>query len=235
MTKTSPLPIVLVPGLLCSPRVYAEQIPELWRLGPVTVADHTRDSSMADIAGSILAAAPPRFALAGISMGGYISFEIMRQAPERVAKLALLDTQARPDLPEQSEKRRSLITLTERGKFAQIADMLLPTLVHRSHRNDEGLRRQVRLMAEETGPEAFIRQQTAIIHRADSRPTLASIRCPTLVLVGDGDELITPDKSAEIAAGIQGARMVTIANAGHLTTIEQPQAVTQALVEWLAN
>ena len=101
------LPIVLIPGLLASARLYAEQVPELWRFGPVTVADHTRDDTMTGIATRILAAAPPKFALIGLSMGGYISFEIMRLAPERVAKLALLDTSARPDLPEQSEARRA--------------------------------------------------------------------------------------------------------------------------------
>ena len=94
-----PLPIVLIPGLTCSARLYADQIPTLWRFGPVTVADHTRDDNMAAIARRILAAAPPRFALAGLSMGGYIAFEIMRQAPQRVAKLALLDTGARAETP----------------------------------------------------------------------------------------------------------------------------------------
>ena len=92
------LPIVLVPGLNCSARLYAQQIPALWRFGPVTVADHTRDESVAAIARRILAAAPPRFALAGLSMGGYLAFEIMRQAPQRVAKLALLDTGARSEI-----------------------------------------------------------------------------------------------------------------------------------------
>src|SRR5215510_13742427 len=101
-----PLPTVLIPGLLCTARLYAEQIPALWRFGPVTVADRTRDDSMAAIARRILAQAPPRFALIGLSMGGYIAFEILRQAGERVAKLALLDTTARPDLPEQTEKRK---------------------------------------------------------------------------------------------------------------------------------
>src|SRR4051794_37794546 len=95
------MPIVLIPGLLGSARLYAQQIPELWRFGPVMVADHTRDETMAAIACRVLAVAPPKFMLAGLSMGGYISFEIMRVAPERVAKLALLDTSARPDLPEQ--------------------------------------------------------------------------------------------------------------------------------------
>ena len=99
------LPIVLVPGLNCSPRLYAPQLPELWRLGAVTIADHTRDDSMAAIARRVLAAAPPRFALAGLSMGGYIALTVLRQAPERVEKLALLDTSARPETPEESPAR----------------------------------------------------------------------------------------------------------------------------------
>lgn len=100
------MPILLVPGLGGSPRIYAPVIPALWRYGPVTVANHIRDDNMAVIARRILAEAPPRFALAGHSMGGYIAFEIMRQAPERVAKLALINTQARPDTPEASEAAR---------------------------------------------------------------------------------------------------------------------------------
>ena len=111
MTESHSLPIVLVPGLLGSPRLYGEQIPELWRLGPVTVATHTRDDSMGGIARRILASAPARFALAGLSMGGYVCFEILRQAPERVAKLVLLDTSARSDAPEQSEQRRAQIEM----------------------------------------------------------------------------------------------------------------------------
>ena len=107
------LPIVLIPGLTCTARLYAEQIPALWPFGPVTVADHRRDDSMAAIARRILAAAPPRFALAGLSMGGYIAFEIMRQAPERVVKLALLDTGARGDTPEQTERRQILMAKTK--------------------------------------------------------------------------------------------------------------------------
>ena len=101
-----PLPIVLVPGLLCTARLYLEQLPALWRFGPVMIADHTRDDSMERIAERILAHAPVRFALIGLSMGGYLSFELLRRAPERVARLALLDTSARPDTPEQSAQRK---------------------------------------------------------------------------------------------------------------------------------
>jgi pimeloyl-ACP methyl ester carboxylesterase len=230
---TQPLPVVLIPGLLCSPRLYGEQLAQLWQLGPVLIADHTRDDGMAAISRRILATAPSRFALVGLSMGGYLAFEIMRQAAARVAKLALLDTSARADTPEQSERRRALIALTRNGRFAEVPDLLFPVLVHRAHQGDAALRRLVRLMAEETGPEAFIRQETAIIARADSRPGLAAIGCPTLVLVGDGDELTPPELSAEIASGIGGARLVVVPDCGHLATIERPRQVTEALAEWL--
>src|SRR5262245_2873546 len=103
---SGPLPIVLVPGLNCTARLYAEQIPVLWDFGPVTIADHRRDDHVAAIAAHILATAPPRFALVGLSMGGYIAFAIAREAPERVARLALLDTSARPDRAEQERRRR---------------------------------------------------------------------------------------------------------------------------------
>jgi pimeloyl-ACP methyl ester carboxylesterase len=227
------LPIVLVPGLLVTARLYAEQIPALWRQGPVTVADHTRDDSMAAIARRILADAPPRFALAGLSMGGYVAFEIVRQAPERVARLALLSTSARLDPPEITQRRRRQIALAQEGRFGDLADMQFPLLVHRSRLDDEGLQTIVRLMADETGAEAFVREQTAIIGRADSRPDLARIACPTLVVVGDGDELIVPESSVEIADGIPGARLVTVAECGHLSTLERPAQVTAALTEWL--
>ena len=228
-----PLPVVLVPGLNCSARLYADQIPGLWRFGAVQVADHTRDDSMARIAGRILAAAPGSFALMGLSMGGYISFEIMRQAPERVAKLALIDTGARADTPEQTERRVRQIELAEGGRFAEIADLMFPLLVHRQHHGDAKLRDVNRAMAQETGAEAFVRQQRAIMRRPDSRPGLAAIRCPTLVLVGEGDELTPPALAQEIAAGIPGAHLVVVPDSGHLSTLEQPTAVTKALVEWM--
>jgi pimeloyl-ACP methyl ester carboxylesterase len=228
-----PLPTVLIPGLICSPRLYAEQIPALWRFGPVVVADHTRDDSMSGITRRLLAQAPPRFALVGLSMGGYVAFEVQRQAPDRVAKLALLDTTARPDLPEQSEQRRRQIELAETGRYGQIAGTLFPRFVAESHRGDKVLEAIVRTMAEETGPEAFVRQQTAIMHRADSRPGLGAIACPTLVVVGAEDAVTPPDRAAEIVAGISRARQIVVPDCGHLSTLEQPQAVTHALTEFL--
>ena len=150
------LPVVLVPGLTCSARLYAEQIPALWRFGPVMVADHTRDDSMASIARRILAGAPPRFALAGLSMGGYIAFEIMRQAPQRVARLALLDTGARAETPEQTERRKVVIALAKSGRYAEVPDIAFPIYVHRNRLNDADLKRTVRMMAEETDRKSVV-------------------------------------------------------------------------------
>jgi pimeloyl-ACP methyl ester carboxylesterase len=229
------MPILLVPGLGGSPRIYAPVIPALWRFGPVTVANHIRDDNMDAIARRILAEAPPRFALAGHSMGGYIAFEIMRQAPERVAKLALLNTQARPDAPEAIERRRGMIKVIESGGFSAATDTLYAILVHTSRRDDAALRGVVHAMADDIGPEAFVRQVTAVMARTDSRPTLATITCPTLVLTSDQDSVISNSLSAEIADGISGAKLVTIANCGHLSQIEQPQAVAAAVVEWLRS
>jgi pimeloyl-ACP methyl ester carboxylesterase len=169
----------------------------------------------------------------GLSMGGYVAFEIVRQAPERVARLALLSTSARLDPPEITDRRRRQIGLAEEGRFEEVVEMQFPLLVHRSRLDDEGLQTLVRLMAEETGAEAFVREQTAIIGRAHSRPDLARIACPTLVVVGDGDELIAPENSVEIADGIPGARLVTVAECGHLSTVERPAQVNAALTEWL--
>jgi pimeloyl-ACP methyl ester carboxylesterase len=232
---TNTLPVVCIPGLICSPRLYAEQIPSLWTVGPVTIAQHGHHESMAEIARSILASAPERFALIGLSMGGYVSFEIMRQAPERVAKLALLDTSARPDTPEQMANRRTQIGLAGTVSMSEIADGLFPRLIHGMRWSDERLRDLIRQMAEETGVEGFIRQQTAIMNRPDSRPTLGDIRCPTIVLVGDGDELTPPDIAVEIVRGIAGARLVTVPECGHLSALERPEQVTAALMEWLES
>src|SRR5947209_5660438 len=228
------LPIVLIPGLNCSPRLYAPQISELWRFGPVSIANHARDDTMAAIAKRILDDAPPRFALAGLSMGGYIALEIMRQAPSRVAKLALLDTGARDDPPEAQERRRKNIAAAEAGRFDEIIDLQFPLYVHPAHANDAGLKAEYLAMCREVGAEAYVRQQKAIMNRADSRPLLAAIGCPTLVLVGAQDEATPPALSEEMAAGIPGARLVTVPDCGHLSTMEKPEAVTRALAEWMS-
>ncbi|MGJ5154300.1 alpha/beta fold hydrolase [Bradyrhizobium sp. HKCCYLR1023] len=230
---TDALPLVLVPGLISSPRIYAPVIPALWRLGPVMVANHVRDDSMAAIARRILAEAPPRFALAGHSMGGYIALEIMRQAPERVGRLALINTQARPDTPEASARRRTMITRAKEGDYHGVVDELFSGFVHPSRQDDPRLRQLVHDMAEEVGVIGFIRQLTAIMSRPDSRPTLTAIRCPTLVLTGDTDNTIPNSLSKEMADGIDGSWLVVLENCGHLPQPEQPEETAQALMEWL--
>ena len=229
------MPILLVPGLVCSPRIFAPVVPSLWRFGPVTVANHIRDDNMGAIARRILAEAPPRFALAGHSMGGYIAFEIIRQAPERVARLALLNTQARPDTAEATARRQGMIARARGGEYRAVLDELFPGFVHPSRQTDASLRQIVDDMGDDVGAEAFIRQQMAVMGRPDSRPSLAWIRCPTLVLSGDTDNTIPNSLSQEMADGIHGARLVILSECGHLPQLERPQATADALVEWLRS
>jgi pimeloyl-ACP methyl ester carboxylesterase len=229
------LATLLVPGLGCSARLYADQVPCLWRHGPVTVADTTRDDTMGAMARRILADSPPRFALAGLSMGGYIAFEIMRQAPGRVAKLALLDTSAQPERPEQTALRKERIALTQAGRFSEVLEAHFPLMVHESRRNDAGLKAIVRAMHDEVGADVYLRQQHAIMGRVDSRPSLAAIACPTLVLVGDSDVLTPPAHAEEMAAAIKGSRLVSVPACGHLATLERPAEVNAALQEWISS
>jgi pimeloyl-ACP methyl ester carboxylesterase len=228
------VPIVLVPGLNCSPRLYAAQLPALWRFGPVMVADHTRDDAMAGIAGRILAAAPPRFALAGLSMGGYIALEIMRQAADRVARLALLDTGSRADTPEATARRQTNIVRAQAGAFEEVIVSQFPLYVHPVRAADAVLKAAYLAMCRDVGADAYVRQQRAIMTRLDQRPLLASIGCPTLVLVGAQDEATPPALSEEMAGAIPGARLVTVADCGHLSTMERPQTVTRELVAWMS-
>ena len=230
---SEPLHTVLIPGLLCSARLYAEQLPVLWRLGSLSIADHRRDANLPAIARRLLASAPPRFALVGLSMGGYIAFEVLRQAPERVVRLALLDTTARGETAEQTRNRRTLIDLAQSGSFDQVPERLFPLYVHRRRHSDSALRALLRQMAEETGADAFLRQETAIMNRPDSRPDLSAIACPTTVIVGDGDELTPPEVAHEIANGVPGAQLIEITDCGHLSSVEQPAQVSAALVEAL--
>jgi len=230
---TAILPVVCVPGLACSPRLYAEQIPQLWTVGPVTVAQHAHHDSMVAIARSIIDFGPPRFALIGLSMGGYVCFEILRQAPERVVKLALLDTSARPDTPQQTALRRAQIAQSASAQAADLVDAMYPRLVHPSRHGDLKLKTTFRLMANEVGVDGFVRQQTAIMGRPDSRPLLSAIRAPTLVLVGDGDELTPPSVAEEMANGIPGARLMKVPECGHASALERPEQVTAALLDLL--
>lgn len=229
------VPLALLPGLLCDARLWAPQAEALSDLAEPRVADLTTQNDVGAMAESVLAAMPPRFALAGLSMGGYVAFEILRRAPERVLRLALLDTRADPDTPEQTARRRGLIELAEKGEFKGVTPRLLPLLIHEARLEDAPLVGTVMSMAEAVGKAAFLRQQQAIMGRPDSRPTLVKISCPTLVLCGRQDALTPVDKHTAMAAGIRDARLEVIEDCGHLSTVERPEAVNRALRAWLAG
>jgi pimeloyl-ACP methyl ester carboxylesterase len=226
--------LVLLPGLLCDAALWQAQVERFADRFTVTVADLTRDDSLRGMAGRVLASAPERFALAGLSMGGYVAQEILREAPGRVSRAALLDTSARPDTPEQVERREALIKLAQTGKFKGVTPRLLPLLIHADRLSDRALTGIVMAMAEGVGQAAFVRQQRAILRRPDGRPALAKIACPTLVVCGR-DDVVTPLAfSEEIARAIPEAHLVVIESCGHLSALEHPDAVNAAFEDWLA-
>jgi len=235
MKSVPKLGLVLVPGLLCDALLWTRQIEALGAEFKCWVADHTRSETMAGVAADVLRDAPfERFALAGLSMGGYISLEIMRQAAHRVDRLALLDTSARADTAEQRNKREGLIGLARRGRFIGVTQALLPLFVHPDRLRDLKLVDTVKQMSRNIGRDAFIRQELAIISRADSRSLLSTFACPTLVLCGRQDALTPLDRHEEIANGIPGAVLEVIEECGHLSTLERPAEVSAALRAWLA-
>lgn len=227
------LPLILIPGLLCTEALWRPQIEALEGLSHIWVPKTTRHNNIADTAADILAAAPAQFALAGLSMGGYISFEIMRRASRRVRKLALLDTNARADLPEQAANRRLAMQQVEKGEFRGVTDQLIPNLIHPDRLNDTALTDVIKAMAAEIGKDGYLRQQTAIIGRPDNRPLLPDITCPTLVIVGRQDALTPPKVAQEIADGIPNSELVIIENCGHISTLERPDEVTAHMRRWL--
>ena len=226
--------VVLLPGLLCDRRLFAAQLPALDDIADIVVPDLTQDDSIGAMASRVLATVNPvRFALVALSMGGYVALEIMRQAPKRVTRLALLDTQARPDTEEARSRRRGLMELSERGEYRGVTSRLLPLFIHADRLADKDLTTIIQAMAEDTGKEGFLRQQWAILDRPDNRPMLPRIACPTLVLAGRED-LITPmEVQIEMARAIPQATLVLLPACGHLAPLERPEAVTRQLLAWL--
>lgn len=229
------VPLVLLPGMPLDAAMWEHQARHLAEVADISVADLTGADNVAALARGVLAGAPARFALAGLSMGGYVALEIMRQAPARVVKLALMDTSARPDTPEQTANRKSAIDLAGQGKYRQVVAANIPRLLHADRASDRDLVDSIHAQAERIGPDAYVRQQTAIMTRPDSRQGLAAIRCPTLVACGRQDAITPPELHAEMAALIPGARFVPIEEAGHLPPMERPQAVTALLRYWLSS
>ena len=226
---------LLLPGLLNDASLFTEQIAALAPLGRVEVADLTNAETISELATSVLkATSAERFVLIGLSLGGYVAFEIMRQAPERVAGLVLIDTTARPDNAEATAKREDLIKLAASDLDA-VTEQLLPRLSHPERMNLPAVRGAIQSMATSLGSEVFARQQRAIMSRPDSRPTLASIACPTLVICGEDDLITPPELASEIADEIKHAKLALVEQCGHLATLDQPEEVSRLLLEWIKH
>lgn len=222
--------LLLVPGLLCDGRLWRDVMAGLPAAS--IVADVTQDDSIAAMAERALALAPPRFALAGLSMGGYVALEIMRQAPERVTRLALLDTAAGADDEARKAARRKGIEMVGLGRFIGVSQGLLASLIAPQHLGT-ALADEVQAMCERVGQEAYLRQQTAIMNRLDSHALLPGIAVPTLVGVGESDNLTPLALAEEMAAAIPDAELVVFPDSAHLPTMENPSAVIAAMQAWL--
>lgn len=232
MPSTPRIPLLLLPGLLCDARLWHDPAALLADVADIHHPELTADDRVEGMAARVLASAPPTFALAGLSMGGYVAFEMLRQAPERITRLAVLDTSARLDPPKRMAVRQAGLAMAEAGRFAGVTRKLLPQLVHAS-RVDSAVGEEVMAMAQRVGLQAFLRQQRAIIGRPDSVPVLASITQPTLVAVGEDDQMTLPDEARLIHASIPGARLHVFPRCGHLPPMEVPQDTARVLREWL--
>ena len=225
--------LLLLPGLLCDARLWRDQVRAVSDLADCHVADLWSDDCVDAMARRAIAGMPQHFALAALSMGGYVAFALLRAVPGRVSRLMLMDTSARPDTPDQAKRRRGLMNLARQGRFRGVTPRLLPSLLHPDRATDTALGQDIMAMAARLGADAFLRQQAAILSRPDSRPDLASIAVPTAVVVGSGDQLTPPVLSQEMAAAIPGARLHLIDGAGHLPPMERPSDVNSLMREWL--
>ena len=226
------LPIVLITGQLLTAAVWRPLI-DAWTDREVIVADNRSDDTIEGFAQRLLDFAPPKFVLVGHAMGGFIAFEVMRRAPERVAKLVLISTLASADGPAQTTRRQGYIDLVENGQFDQVVEERIPILFPEEKREDERLLGIARKMAADTGAETFLAQQRAIMARIDSRPRLGEIAVPTLLVWGEKDGITSRAHHDEIADAIPGARIEVIAGAGHLPTVEAPEVVVPLLTAFI--
>ena len=229
--------LILLPGMACDAALWRHQQPALassHTAGPVVVADvHGRADSLSEMAALLLAEHPGALLLAGCSMGGMLALEAAHQAPQRLRGLALLGSTARPDTPELIRLRTQAITEFEQGRVEPLLRANAMFAFHPAH--------QARLMEDyiamvlRAGAAGLIRQNRAVMARADLRPTLGALACPTLVVGGLDDLLTPPDNAREMAAAIPGVQLRLLPECGHMLTWEQPQAVTTLLQDWLAG
>ncbi|MEO6746906.1 MAG: alpha/beta hydrolase [Caldimonas sp.] len=234
MADASREAVLFVPGLLCDREVWTSQIEALSEAFDCRVAELDLQESIEAMASAVLALSDGMFSLVGHSMGGYVALEIMRRAPHRVRRLALLDTQPRADSHEQAVRRQAFFEEAQRGGFREVIAGFPPLLFHESRLSDTSLINAFDAMAERVGKDAFLRQQRAIMGRLDSVATLSDISCPTLVLCGRQD-LITPLENSQLmAAKIPGAApLIVLEECGHMAPMEQPAAVVAALRSWM--
>jgi pimeloyl-ACP methyl ester carboxylesterase len=237
MAKT---PLLLVPGLLCSPRLYASQVAALGDRADIVVPDW-RDAPLAiwdtwESAGRwVLSKAPAeKFALAGLSLGGMLAAEIMKQAPARVTRLALLDTAMTAQTDAEQAIRRGRIRLAEQGYFDVVLGLQMARFIPAYRLPDKALVDEVVAMCREIGVEIYKRQEAIAAIRPDRRGDLAKIKCPTIVVCGRDDAATPVALSQEIAAGIKGSELVVVEQCGHLVTMEKPQETNAILAKWLS-
>ncbi|WP_285244555.1 alpha/beta hydrolase [Pseudarthrobacter sp. fls2-241-R2A-127] len=226
---------VLIPPLLCSPLAYAPVLDAAWTRGQVTVADTRHDDTIEAMAQRILRENIGDIAVLGTSMGGYVALEIIRQAPGRVTALALVSTSARADTAEQIQARARQSALVEDGQFNALIDAAFPGVVAAGNELDDALLATWRAMTTPVGADAFLRQQQAVVQRADLRSLLPSIDCPTAIIHGAQDRLIPLAAAEEMAAAMPSASFTVLDGAGHLVFHEQPDAARAAINTWLES
>ena len=228
-------PLVLIPGMMCDGRLFGPQIAALGHRRAIHVAPITEHDSTAALAAALLADAPPRFALAGLSMGGIVAMEVMAQAPERVERLALLDTNPRSELPEVQARRGPQIERVRAGGLAGVmqAEMMPHYLAHAP--GNPALLDLCLTMALDLGRDVFARQSLALRDRPDRQETLTAVTVPTLVLCGREDRLCPLDRHELMHRLVPGSRLTIIEGAGHLPTLERPDETTAALARWLED
>jgi 2-keto-3-deoxy-L-rhamnonate aldolase RhmA/pimeloyl-ACP methyl ester carboxylesterase len=226
-------PLVLLPGMLGTADLWEEVAPALVERSLVRIGRIDLDDSVPEMAESLLAAGPPRFALAGHSLGGIVALEVVRRAPERVTRVALLNANARPASEAQLEAWATFEERTNAGEFAALAREFAVANLSPHRRSESELVDRVESMALAVGPAAFLRQLAAQRTRPDLRPTLPQVSVPALVLTGTQDEIAPRDAQEELAAGMRGCEHVMVAAAGHMAPLEAPAAVAEHLLTWL--
>ena len=229
-------PLLLLPGILNDARVWRPLEPVAAERKVVVAKTHLQDSTSAIAAAAIKLMPPGPFAVAGFSLGGYVALEVCRQAPRRIAGLALLDSGARADTEESQQNRREMISSLNTGMaaFDQVVGGMASKLLHPDHAEDEALLSLLLDMAHHAGQDGFVRQQTAATTRPDRREVLRSVHAPALVLCGEQDRVTPPTLSEEMAGLLPGeVERVILPQSGHLSTLEQPAAVAEAVARWL--